>query len=50
MARWAQAIGVGLLCGGYGRAELETAGTYRDYEDSADHLLHLDEVGVHGSV
>ena len=50
MARWAQALGVGLLCGGYGRAELETAGTYRVYEDPADLLLHLDEVGVRGSV
>lgn len=45
-ARRARALGVGLLSGGYGRAELETAGAYRVYEDPADLLLHLDEVGV----
>jgi phosphoglycolate phosphatase-like HAD superfamily hydrolase len=49
-ARRARALGVGFLSGGYGRAELETAGTYRVYEDPADLLLHLDEVGVRGSV
>ncbi|MER3486888.1 MAG: HAD family hydrolase, partial [Chloroflexota bacterium] len=30
----------------YGRAELEVAGAYRVYEDAADLLSHLDEVGV----
>ena len=49
-ARRARALGVGLLAGGYGRAELETAGAYRVYEDPADLLLHLDEVGVRGAV
>jgi HAD superfamily hydrolase (TIGR01509 family) len=49
-ARRARALGVGLLSGGYGRAELETAGAYRVYEDPADLLLHLDEVGVRGAV
>ena len=49
-ARRARALGVGLLAGGYGRGELETAGAYRVYEDPADLLLHLDEVGVRGAV
>jgi HAD superfamily hydrolase (TIGR01509 family) len=49
-ARRARALGVGMLSGGYGRAELETAGAYRVYEDPADLLLHLDEVGVRGAV
>lgn len=45
-ARRAGALGVGLLSGGYGREELERAGAYRIYEDPADLLRHLDEVGV----
>jgi HAD superfamily hydrolase (TIGR01509 family) len=45
-ARRAQALGVGLLSGGYGQEELERAGAYRVYEDPADLLQHLDEVGV----
>ena len=45
-ARRARALGVGLLSGGYGREELERAGAYRVYDDPADMLLHLDEVGV----
>jgi HAD superfamily hydrolase (TIGR01549 family) len=45
-ARRARALGVGVLSGGYGREELERAGAYRVYEDPADLLLHLDEVGV----
>lgn len=45
-ARRARALGVGLLSGGYGREELERAGAYRVYEDPADLLRHLDEVGV----
>jgi HAD superfamily hydrolase (TIGR01509 family) len=44
-ARRCQAIGVGLLCGGYGQEELERAGAYRVYEDPRDMLAHLDEVG-----
>jgi HAD superfamily hydrolase (TIGR01509 family) len=49
-ARRARALGVGLLSGGYGRAELETAGAYRVYEDPADLLLRIDEVGVRAAV
>jgi HAD superfamily hydrolase (TIGR01549 family) len=45
-ARRAWALGVGLLAGGYGREELERAGAYRVYNDPADLLLRLDEVGV----
>jgi HAD superfamily hydrolase (TIGR01509 family) len=45
-ARRARALGVGLLSGGYGEDELQRAGAYRVYEDPADLLEHLDEVGV----
>ena len=45
-ARRAVALAVGLLSGGYGREELERAGAYRVYQDPADLLRHLDEVGV----
>jgi len=45
-ARRARALGVGLLSGGYGADELERAGAYRVYQDPADLLAHLDEVGV----
>jgi HAD superfamily hydrolase (TIGR01509 family) len=45
-ARRARALGIGLLSGGYGQDELERAGAYRVYQDPADLLLHLDEVGV----
>ena len=45
-ARRAGSLGVGLLSGGYGREELAEAGTYRVYEDPADLLAHLDELGV----
>ena len=45
-SRRAGAIGVGLLSGGYGREELEKAGAYRVYDDPADLLLHLDELGI----
>jgi len=48
-ARRAPALGVGVLSGGYGREELERAGAYRVYDDPADLLLHLDEVGVRAS-
>jgi HAD superfamily hydrolase (TIGR01549 family) len=44
-AQRARALGVGLLSGGYGRDELERAGACRVYEDPADLLKHLDEVG-----
>jgi HAD superfamily hydrolase (TIGR01509 family) len=45
-ARRARALGVGVLSGGYGPEELERAGAYRVYQDPADLLQHLDEVGV----
>jgi HAD superfamily hydrolase (TIGR01549 family) len=45
-ARRASALGVGLLSGGYGKEELERAGAYRVYQDPADLLAHLDEVGL----
>jgi HAD superfamily hydrolase (TIGR01549 family) len=41
----ARALGIGLLSGGYGTEELERAGAYRVYEDPADLLAHIDEVG-----
>ncbi len=45
-AQRAGALGVGLLSGGYGREELERSGAYRVYDDPADLLAHLDELGV----
>jgi HAD superfamily hydrolase (TIGR01509 family) len=45
-ARRARMLGIGLLSGGYGYDELERAGAYRVYEDPAELLRHLDEVGV----
>jgi HAD superfamily hydrolase (TIGR01509 family) len=45
-ARRARAMGVGLMSGGYGGDELERAGAYRVYQDPADLLEHLDELGV----
>jgi hypothetical protein len=45
-ARRAGALGVGLLSREYGREELERAGAYRVYNDPADLLWHLDELGV----
>jgi HAD superfamily hydrolase (TIGR01509 family) len=44
-ARRCRALGVGLLSGGYGQDELERGGAARVYEDPADLLKHLDEVG-----
>jgi HAD superfamily hydrolase (TIGR01509 family) len=44
-ARRARALGVGLMSGGYGVDELERAGAARVYEDPADLLRHIDEVG-----
>ncbi|HSI80729.1 MAG TPA: HAD family hydrolase [Solirubrobacterales bacterium] len=45
-ARRADALGIGVLSGGYGREELIYAGAFRVYEDPKDLLAHLDEVGV----
>jgi HAD superfamily hydrolase (TIGR01549 family) len=47
-AQRARALGVGLLSGGYGLDELERAGACRVYEDPADLLRHIDEVGGRG--
>jgi HAD superfamily hydrolase (TIGR01509 family) len=44
-ARRCRALGVGLLSGGYGEEELERAGAARVYEDPADLLKHIDEIG-----
>jgi HAD superfamily hydrolase (TIGR01509 family) len=41
-----KALGVGLLCGGYADSELERAGAYRVYEDPADLLEHIEELGI----
>jgi HAD superfamily hydrolase (TIGR01509 family) len=40
-----RALGVGLLSGGYGSQELREAGAIRVFEDPADLLAHIDEVG-----
>ena len=40
-----RALGVGLLSGGYGLAELQQSGAFRVYEDPSDLLRHIDEVG-----
>ena len=45
-ARRAWALGVGLLSGGYGEEELVRAGAYRVYQDPADLMKHLDEIGI----
>ena len=45
-AQRAHALGIGVLSGGYGREELETAGAYRVYEDPEDLLAHVDELGI----
>jgi HAD superfamily hydrolase (TIGR01509 family) len=45
-ARRAKALGVGLRSGGYGEAELVQAGAYRVYQDPADLLDHLPEIGI----
>jgi phosphoglycolate phosphatase-like HAD superfamily hydrolase len=44
-ARRARCLGIGVLSGGYGADELERAGAYRVFEDMADLLEHVDEVG-----
>jgi HAD superfamily hydrolase (TIGR01549 family) len=44
-AQRAGALGIGYLAGGYGTDELERAGAYRVFDDPADMLRHIDEVG-----
>jgi HAD superfamily hydrolase (TIGR01549 family) len=46
VARRAGCLGIGLLSGGYGKEELEQVGAYRVYQDPAELLTHLDEVGI----
>lgn len=41
----ARALGVGLLSGGYGAEELRQGGAMRVFDDPADLLSHIDEVG-----
>jgi HAD superfamily hydrolase (TIGR01509 family) len=45
-AQRARALGVGVLSGGYGLEELERAGAYRVFEDPAQLLKHIDELGA----
>jgi phosphoglycolate phosphatase-like HAD superfamily hydrolase len=45
-ARRAGGLGIGLLSGGYGRDELERAHAFRVYDEPADLLVHIDELGV----
>ncbi|MDW2980133.1 MAG: HAD family hydrolase [Rhodanobacter sp.] len=45
-AQRARALGVGLLSGGYGHAELQQSGAFRVYADPADLLWHIDEVAA----
>ncbi len=40
-----RALGVGLLSGGYGAEELQKSSALRVYEDPADLLAHIDELG-----
>jgi HAD superfamily hydrolase (TIGR01549 family) len=42
----AKALGIGLLSGGYGEAELFQAGAYRVYKNPADLLQHIAEIGI----
>ena len=42
------ALGVGLRSGGSGQEELERAGAFRVYDDPADLLVHLEQLGVPG--
>jgi len=45
-SRRAQALGVGILAGGYGLDELVQAGAYRVYEDPLELMQHVDELCV----
>jgi HAD superfamily hydrolase (TIGR01509 family) len=45
-ARRAHMLSIGLLTGGYGAEELERAGAYRVYRDTAELHVSLDELGV----
>lgn len=43
------ALGVGMLSGGYGQEELERAGAFRVYQDPADMLTHIEDLGLPGA-
>jgi HAD superfamily hydrolase (TIGR01509 family) len=45
-ARRAGMLSIGLLSGGYGEDELQTAGAYRVYRDPAELYSSLDELGI----
>ncbi len=44
-AQRARALGIGFLSGGYGEDELQRSGAYRVFDDPADMLAHIDEIG-----
>jgi HAD superfamily hydrolase (TIGR01549 family) len=44
-AQRARALGIGYLSGGYGTDELQRSGAYRVFDDPADMLAHIDEIG-----
>jgi HAD superfamily hydrolase (TIGR01549 family) len=39
-------LGVGLLSGGYSKEELEQSGAFRVYDDPADMLEHIEDLGI----
>jgi phosphoglycolate phosphatase-like HAD superfamily hydrolase len=41
-----RALGVGVLSGGYSQEELEQSGAFRVYEDPADLLKHIEDLGI----
>jgi HAD superfamily hydrolase (TIGR01549 family) len=41
-----RALAVGLLSGGYSKAELEESGAFRVYADPGDMLAHIEDLGV----
>ncbi len=45
-AQRARSLSVGLMSGGFGKEELVQAGAYRVYEDPAELLRRLDEIGI----
>jgi len=46
-ARRAKSLGVGLLCGGYAKEELESAGAHRIYESPLAFLENLADIGIY---
>ena len=41
-----RALGVGVLTGGYSKEELAQSGAFRVYNDAADMLLHIEDLGI----